>query len=168
MEVTRGVWGCVHSAERSNGGCSLGEELICGGLQVPPHGGQEPGLLRHPRGGGHEPQLGCFPAGWPQQATTPLSLGFLTGGVTGARGESVTGTALSAVTVPSSEVSRGGEGSTVTAPEDIHPEPGTREWMPPGEGVKAAAGIKHASQRTSRSGDWPGGPRWVQWNHESP
>ena len=71
---------------------------------------------------------------------TPLSLGFLSGGVTGAgrpqgRGESITGTALSAGTVLSSEPSRGGEGSTVTAPEDIHLEPGTREWMPPREGA---------------------------------
>ena len=46
---------------------------------------------------------------------TPLSLGFLSGGVTGAgrpqgRGESITGTALSAGTVLSSELSRGGEG----------------------------------------------------------
>ena len=53
----------------------------------------------------------------------------------GGRGESITGTALSTVTVLSSELSRGGEGSTVTAPEDIHLEPGTREWMPPQEGA---------------------------------
>ena len=67
---------------------------------------------------------------------TPLSLAFLSGGVTGARRsegrcESVTGTALSTVTAPSSELSRGGEESTETVPEDIHLEP---EWMPPRAG----------------------------------